>query len=62
MAYSPLVHGGVTIEVSKNEYEELVRASEKIAAAKRFLAANEYVSTKDLAALLDIDRETKEGV
>lgn len=48
------------IDISVAEYNDLVRDSEKIAAVRRLVAANEYISTKDVMAILDIERKDTE--
>lgn len=58
MSFNPILKCTM-VEVPMSEYEELVRNSERIAAVKRLLAANEYISTKDVAALLDINTEER---
>ena len=61
MSYKPVICGGVVVEVPKDEYEELVRNSEKIDTIKRFITANTYVAAKDIAILLGIENEEKKG-
>lgn len=48
-----------TVTVSKNEYEELVRDSLRLAIVKNYVQKSEYVSTKDIKILLEV--EEKEG-
>ena len=55
MAYSPLISGGVVVEVPKSEYEKLVQKAERVDVVERLVAANEYVSTKDIVAILGIE-------
>jgi hypothetical protein len=45
------------VDISVLEYNALVRDSEKIAAVKRFVSASDFVSAKDVMAILDIKRE-----
>lgn len=59
MSFNPILRSTM-VEVPLPEYEKLVRNSESIAAVKRLLAANDYISTKDIAALLDINAEERE--
>ena len=44
-----------TVVLTKEEYESLVRASEKISATERYLKANKYVTIADIAAILGIE-------
>lgn len=54
------------VDITIAEYNDLVRASEKIASIERLFSVNEYVSRADIIALLDIkekkteERETEE--
>ena len=57
MSYKPIMSGGVAVEVDKNEYEKLVRDSEKIAAVKRFIESSDYPTIKEISAILDIGNE-----
>ena len=50
---------GSTVTISKNEYENLVRDSEQLAIVKNYVEKQEYISTKDIKVLLEI--EEKEG-
>lgn len=44
-----------TITIPLEEYKELIRQSERIAACERMLAKIAYVSLSDIAAALDIN-------
>ena len=57
MSYRPLVTGGVVVEVPKSDFEELVQKAERIDVVERFVAENEYVSAKDIIAILGIGRK-----
>lgn len=59
MPHAPIVSGGVIVELQKAEYDKLLRDSERIEIIKRMYANNDYVSTKDIATVLDI-KENKE--
>lgn len=48
---------GIIVEVPKCDYDDLLRASEKLETIKRLITANTYVSTSDLLAILDIKKE-----
>lgn len=50
------------IEIPMGEYNELVRASERIAAFERLIASNAYITTQDIMAVLDVKqkKETEE--
>ena len=43
--------------LSLKEYDELVKATEKIAAVERLFKATQYVTAQDIAAILGIERE-----
>lgn len=45
------------IEISREEYNDLVRDSERVAAMERFLTAHEYISREDIIAILGIERK-----
>lgn len=45
--------------IDKEEYELLVRDSERLAIVKNYVEKQEYISTKDIKILLEI--EEKEG-
>lgn len=51
--------GNVTILLC--EYKSLVREGEKIAAVKRLVNSGEYVTIQDILAVLDIEREKRNG-
>ena len=57
MAYNPLFSGASTVEITTAEFYALAQSVEKIAAVKRLIAANDYVCTKDILAVLDIEKE-----
>lgn len=46
-----------TVVLSKDEYENLVRASEKISATERLIKENKYVTVAEVASILDIVKE-----
>lgn len=48
------------VNISIAEYNDLVRATEKIAALERFMAANDYVNAKDVISILNIKERTNE--
>lgn len=48
------IYTNCKVEVSALEYEELIRKAERIETVKRYIEANEYISVKDLIAILDI--------
>ena len=48
------------IEIPREEYNELVRASEKIAAVERFINESAYTSEKDILIILGIKKKEKE--
>ena len=50
-----------TIEIPKEEYNQLIRESEKLAIIKRMLAKEQYVSASDMRMILGIEEEQKEG-
>lgn len=43
-----------TITITREEYNELIRASERIAAVERLCARSDYVSIGDVKCVLDI--------
>ena len=43
-----------TRTITLEEYAELIRAQERISVVERLIAENEYISTKDIAAVLGI--------
>lgn len=57
MSYKPVMTGGVVVEVNKDEFEKLVRESEKIAAVERLINENRYTTTNDIAIILGIERK-----
>jgi hypothetical protein len=49
------------VTISLAELSELYKASERIAAVERYITANDYVSEKDIIAILGIKgKENKE--
>ena len=60
MSYSPVISGGIVVEVSREEYENLIRDSEMLAIIKRFAEANAYLNTSDIKTILNIKREGAE--
>lgn len=50
-----------TIEIPKEEYNQLIRESEKLAIIERMLAKEQYVSASDMRMILGIEEEQKEG-
>lgn len=48
------------IAIPREEYNELVRASEKIAAVERFINESTYTSEKDIMIILGIKKKEKE--
>lgn len=46
-----------TIEIPKEEYNQLIRESEKLAIIKRMLAKEQYVSASDMRMILGIEEE-----
>ena len=57
MPYKPLFSGDATVEITTGEYFALARKAEKIAAVERYVNVNDYVTTRDILALLDIKKE-----
>ena len=53
---------GDRVDISIAEYNDLVRASERIAAVERLVFSDSYVSINDILALLDIERKVKNDV
>lgn len=47
------------VEISKSEYVELLKQSERLEALKRYVAVNTYLDEKDVMAILGV--ETKEN-
>lgn len=45
------------IVLTKEEYAELLRASERIAAVERLFESTQYATAQDVAAILGIERE-----
>lgn len=43
-----------TITISREEYNELIRAAERISAVERLFARSQYVNTDDVKIILDI--------
>lgn len=50
-----------TVVLTTDKYESLVRASEKISAAERYLKANKYVTIADITAILGIELKGGDG-
>jgi len=46
-----------TIEIPKEEYNQLIRESEKLAIIERMLAKEQYVSASDMRMILGIEEE-----
>ena len=59
MSYSPIMTGGVIVEVPKIEYAELIRESEQLAAIKRLVEKNGYIGTSDIIAILGIEERAE---
>lgn len=55
MSYSPLITGGVVVEVPRSEFEKLVQKAERVDVVERLVSVNEYISTKDIVAILGIE-------
>ena len=51
------------VEITVSEYHELLKNAERVAVFKRMLANDEYISTKDIKAIFDIEvvKEQKNG-
>lgn len=50
-----------TVVLTKDEYESLVRASEKISATERFLKEEKFVTIANIAAILGIELKGGDG-
>lgn len=50
-----------TITISREEYEALIRAQERIEVVERLISKVEYISTDEIAAVLGIRSRTKEA-
>ena len=59
MPFKPLLSGDAIVEITTDEYFNLARKAERIAAVERFVNANDYVTAKDILALLDIEKYQK---
>ncbi len=59
MPFKPLISGESTVEISSSEYFNLAKKAERIAAVERFINASEFVTVKDIMALLDIKKEER---
>lgn len=59
MSYRPVLTGGVVVEVPKEEYEQLLRESERLAMVRRYLERSEYPSTYDIKLIVFEERERK---
>ena len=59
------VSGFLTVHIPKDEYEELVRESEKLSIIKAMLEANNYIPSSDFKAIVGIkekDGDSNESV
>lgn len=60
MAIAPMISGGVIVEVRKEEYDELVRISERVDTIERIVNnTSYYLSTEDFLAMLGIKKKTE---
>lgn len=50
-----------TIEMPLEEYEELLRANERIAIINRMMKKSRYVAFEDMLIILNIDEEESEN-
>ena len=53
--------GKRTVEISVEEYRTLLRKAEKVAAVERLYNRAQYVSTGDIVAILNIEKECGEN-
>lgn len=51
----------ITITITLEEYNNLVRAAERIAAVERLLARTSYVCMEDVKVVLDIEEPVTKG-
>lgn len=54
MAQAPLLSTGIIVETRKEEYERLIRESERLHVIERILKQNGYVATNDVKAVLGL--------
>ena len=50
---------GKTITISLDEYKELIAKAERISAAKRFIAGQDYPSISEVESILGIAKESE---
>ena len=61
MPFKPLLSGDAIVEITTSEYFTLARKAERIAAVERFVNANDYVSARDILAILGIERKEEQN-
>lgn len=54
-----LIDSVTSFSVSAEKYEKLIRESEQLATVKKFLEANDYISSGELKTILDIKEKEK---
>ena len=59
MARAPLMSGGVIVEVSKGEYDELVRIAERVDTVERLVNSDSFFTTDNILTALDIKKKTE---